>query len=57
MRLLRFPGRLLDRADPRTTSWVKIKNSNYSQMKGGAEMFDQHRSFGPKRATRQERQA
>lgn len=38
-------------SDPRTTSWVKIKNPSSSQMEGRAELFDQHRAFGsPKRS-------
>ena len=38
-------------SDPRTTSWVKIKNPGYSQVEGRHELFDQHRSFGsPRRA-------
>jgi hypothetical protein len=41
------------RSDPRTTSWVKIKNGSYSQLEGRHELFDQHRSLGsPRRLTR-----
>ena len=35
-------------SDPRSTSWVKIKNSSYSQMEGRHELFERRHSQ-PKR--------
>jgi ATP-dependent DNA ligase len=31
--------------DPRTTSWMKIKNVAYSQIEGRAELFERSRAF------------
>ena len=42
-------GSGLYRTDGTTTSWVKIKNPDYSQMEGRYELFDQRR--GPARAS------
>ena len=33
-------------SDPRTTSWVKIKNPSSSQMEGRHELFERHRLEG-----------
>jgi bifunctional non-homologous end joining protein LigD len=35
--------------DPRATSWVKIKNTAYSQMEGRAELFQGSRALEPQR--------
>jgi len=33
-------------SNPRTTSWVKIKNPRYSQMEGRHELFERRRPEG-----------
>ena len=39
-------------SDGRSTSWLKIKNSHYTQIDGRHELFEARRSEGPRRSSR-----